>query len=145
MVIIMEEKEVVLKLYHNLDMGVIGIESIENKIEARNLSKIILSQKEEYMKLKQEMIPLCKKYDVQDKELGIFVKMNSDVMANMKTLMDSSDSHIAKMMLEGTNKGLIQLEELLNHYNGNDDEIIKMLEKVLDFEQKNYDELKIYL
>ena len=141
----MEEKEVVLKLYHNLDMGVIGIESIENKIEARNLSKIILYQKEEYMKLKKEMIPLCKKYDVQDKELGMFVKMNSDVMANMKTLMDSSDSHIAKMMLEGTNKGLIQLEELLNHYNGKDDEIIKMLEKVLDFEQKNYDELKIYL
>lgn len=145
MVIIMDEKEIVLKLYQNLDMGVIGILSIEDKIEMQSLAKVILNQKEEYIKLKKEMIPLCKKYDVLDKELGTFVKMNSDLMANMKTLLDSSDSHIANMMMEGTNKGLIQLEELQNHYSGKDEKIISMLQKVVDFEHQNYEELKIYL
>ncbi len=141
----MKEKEVVLKLYQNLDMGVIGIESIEEKIESRNLSKIILNQKKEYDKLKGEMIPFCKKYDVEDKELGTFVKMNSDIMANMKMMMDKSDSHIAKMMIEGTNKGLVQLEELLNHYDGVDTELRAMIEKILDREKENYEELKVYL
>lgn len=141
----MKEKEVVLKLYQNLDMGVIGIESIEDKIETQNLAKVILEQKEKYNQLKKEMISLCKKYDVEDKELGTFVKMNSDLMANMKTLMDHTDSHIAKMMLEGTNKGLIQLEELLNHYEGNDEKLISMIQKIIDEERKNYEELKIFL
>ncbi len=141
----MKEKDVVLKVYQNLDMGLIGIESIEEKIKSRNLSKVILSQKEEYAKLKKEMTPLCKKYDVEDKELGMFVKMNSDIMANMKTLMDSSDSHIAKMMIEGTNKGLISLEELLNNYQGKDEKITSMIKKVLIFEHSNYEELKIFL
>lgn len=141
----MKEKEVVLKLYQNLDMGVIGIESIEDKIETQNLAKVILEQKEKYNQLKKEMISLCKKYDVEDKELGTFVKMNSDFMANMKTLMDHTDSHIAKMMLEGTNKGLIQLEELLNHYEGNDEKLISMIQKIIDEERKNYEELKIFL
>lgn len=141
----MKEKEVVLKLYQNLDMGVIGIESIEDKIDSRDLSKTILNQKKEYDKLKSEMISLCKKYEVEDKELGVFVKMNSDLMSNMKTMMDSSDSHIAKMMIEGTNKGLVQLEEMLNHYDGNDEKIKEMIEKILDREKENYEELKIYL
>ncbi len=141
----MKEKDVVLKLYQNLDMGVIGIESIEDKIDSRDLSKTILNQKKEYDKLKSEMISLCKKYEVEDKELGIFVKMNSDIMSNMKTMMDSSDSHIAKMMIEGTNKGLVQLEELLNHYDGCDDKIKEMIQKILDREKENYEELKIYL
>jgi len=141
----MKEKEIVLKLYQNVDMGVIGIESIEDKIESESLSKVILNQKDEYNKLKEELIPLCKKYEVEDKELGTFVHLNSDIMANMKTLMDSSDSHIAKMMLEGTNKGLIELEELLNNYDGQDEKITKMTKKLIDFEHQNYDELKIYL
>jgi len=141
----MKEKDVVLKLYQNLDMGVIGIDSIFDKIETQSLSSVILKQKEEYNKLKKEMITLCKKYDVEDKELGAFVKMNSDLMANMKTLMDHTDSHIAKMMMEGTNKGLIELEELLNHYEGADEKILSMIQKVLDFEHQNYEELKIYL
>ncbi len=141
----MKEKDVVLKLYQNLDMGVIGIESIEDKIDSRDLSKTILNQKKEYDKLKSEMISLCKKYEVEDKELGIFVKMNSDIMSNMKTMMDSSDSHIAKMMIEGTNKGLVQLEELLNHYDGCDEKIKEMIQKILDREKENYEELKIYL
>ncbi len=145
MVRIMKEKEIVLKLYQNADMGIIGIESIEEKIESRNLSKVILNQKEEYQKIKNELIPLCKKYEVENKDLGTFVKINSDVMANMKTMMDHTDSHIAKMMMEGTNKGLIELEELINHYEGNDQKITEMIQKVIDIEHKNYEELKIYL
>jgi len=141
----MEEKEIVLKLYQNLDMGVIGIQSIEDKIESRDLSKIILSQKQEYEKLKEEMIPLCKQYGVENKELGSFVKMNSDIMANMKTLMDHSDSHIAKMMMEGTNKGLLQLEEIKNNLNETNEKLSKMLEEILLFEKNNYEELKVFL
>ena len=85
------------------------------------------------------MISLCKKYEVEDKEIGLFVKMNSDIMSNMKTMLDSSDSHIAKMMIEGTNKGLVQLEELLNHYDGFDEKIREMIEKILDREKENYE------
>lgn len=141
----MKEKDVVLKLYQNVDMGVIGIESVSEKIESRSLSKVILDQKKEYEKLKTELVPFCKQYKVENKELGTFVKMNSDIMANMKLMMDSTDSHIAKMMMEGTNKGLIQLEELLNHYDGDNQDLRKFIEKMIDFEKNNYEELKLYL
>ena len=141
----MKEKDVILKLYQNVDMGVIGIESISEKIESRSLSKVILDQKKEYEKLKTELVSFCKQYKVENKELGAFVKMNSDIMANMKLMMDKTDSHIAKMMMEGTNKGLIQLEELLNHYDGDNQDLRKLIEKIIDFEKKNYEELKLYL
>ena len=141
----MKEKEIVLKLYHNVSMGVVGIESIEDKIESRSLAKIILKEKESYNKLKSELAPFCKQYDVLDKELSTFVKVNSDLMANMKTILDHTDSHIAKMMMEGTNKGLIELEKILNHYDGQDEKLIQMIEKIIEEEKQNYEELKIFL
>ena len=141
----MLEKEVLLKLYQNVEMGIVGIESLENKIESRSLAKLILNQKKEYEILKEKLVSLCSKYNVEDKELGSFAKISSDIMVNMKTLMDKSEHTIAKMMMEGTNKGLIQLEELLNNYQGKDEKILDLIKKTIDLEHQNNEELKIYL
>lgn len=141
----MEEKEVILKLYQNIDMGIVGIESIEDKIESRALLSTVMKQKEEYLSYKEKMLSFCKDYNVQDKDLGPMAKMSSDMMSNMKLMMDKTDSHIAKMMMEGTNKGLIQLEELQNHYQGSDQKLIKMMEDTLKMEQQNNEDLKVYL
>ena len=141
----MLEKEILLKLYQNVEMGIVGIESIEEKIESRSLAKLILNQKKEYEKIKEKLVSLCSKYNVEDKELGAFVKLSSDMMVMMKTLMDKSEHTIAKMMMEGTNKGLIQLEELLNNYQGKDEKIIQLIQETIDLEHQNNEELKIYL
>ena len=66
-------------------------------------------------------------------------------MVGMKTFMDKSDNKIAKLMMEGTNKGLIQLQELLNHYNKHDCRLVKYLEQMIEIEHKNNNELKVYL
>ena len=141
----MLEKEILLKLYQNVEMGIVGIESVEEKIESRSLAKLILNQKKEYEKVKEKLVSLCSKYNVEDKELGAFVKLSSDVMVTMKTLMDKSEHTIAKMMMEGTNKGLVQLEELLNNYIGKDNKIIELIKEIIDLEHQNNEELKIYL
>ena len=141
----MLEKEILLKLYQNVEMGIVGIEAIEDKIESRSLAKLILNQKKEYELLKEKLVSLCSKYNVEDKELGSLVKISSDVMVTMKTLMDKSEHTIAKMMMEGTNKGLIQLEELLNNYQGKDEKITELIKETIDLEHQNNEELKIYL
>ena len=141
----MLEKEILLKLYQNVEMGIVGIEAIEDKIESRSLAKLILNQKKEYEVLKEKLVSLCSKYNVEDKELGSLAKISSDVMVTMKTLMDKSEHTIAKMMMEGTNKGLVQLEELLNNYIGKDNKIIELIKEIIDLEHQNNEELKIYL
>ncbi len=141
----MLEKEILLKLYQNVEMGIVGIESVEDKIESRSLAKLILDQKKEYEKIKEKLVSLCSKYNVEDKEIGTFAKLSSDMMVTMKTLMDRSDHNIAKMMMEGTNKGLIQLEELLNNYQGKDQKIIDLIQDTIQLEHQNNEELKIYL
>ena len=145
LVIKMLEKEILIKLYQNVEMGIIGIEDIEDKVESRSLLKLLLKQKDEYSKLKEKLVELCAKYNVQDKEVSSIAHVSSQMMVTMKTMMDKSDSHIATMMMEGTNKGLIQLEELLNNYKGNDEELIELIKKTIELEHQNNDELKIYL
>lgn len=141
----MDEKEILLKLYQNVDMGIVGIETIYNQIATKKLKKKIKSQCKEYIILKRKLSKLCKHYKVTDKELGPFVKLNSELMVVMKTMFDKTDSKIVKLMMEGTNKGLIQLQELLNHYNKKDKKLVKIIEEILELEHQNNNELKNFL
>ena len=141
----MNEKEIVLKMYQNVDMGIVGIDAIISQVQDKKLRRLIQSQRKEYELLKKNIKKLCKKYKVVDAELGAFVKLNSNLMVGMKTFMDKSDNKIANLMMEGTNKGLIQLQELLNHYNKHDRKLVKYLEAMIAIEHQNNNELKIYL
>ena len=76
-------------------------------------------------------------------EFGSNLKETLDNM--YETMMDKSDHTIAKMMMEGTNKGLISLEELLNNYSGKDEKIVKLIQEVISLEHQNNEELKIFL
>ena len=83
--------------------------------------------------------------NIIQKDLSSMAQVMSDVMANMKLMGDSSVSHIAKMMMEGTNKGLIELETLQNHYQGKDENLKKLISTIIQMEQKNNEALKNYL
>ena len=72
-------------------------------------------------------------------------KVTTYVMANLEMLKDDSSSNIAKLMIEGSNKGIIEINKNLNSYNNMNSKIIKLAKKLLATEQHNIDELKIYL
>ena len=86
-----------------------------------------------------------KKYGKEKQDINPVAKMSSYMMSKMKLMKDSSSSAIAKMMIEGSNKGIIEITEKLNNYPKDDQEIVDLANKLLDIEQKNLDDLKDFL
>ena len=72
-------------------------------------------------------------------------KVSTKIMSEMSMLKDDSSKNIAKMMIEGTNKGIIELTEHINAYDNNDAEIIVLANKYKDILENNIEELKRYL
>ena len=72
-------------------------------------------------------------------------KISSYMMTQMKTMSDSSTSNLAKMMMEGSNKGIIEITEKLNNFAEQDEEIVALANKLLETEQNNLDNLKQFL
>ncbi len=48
-------------------------------------------------------------------------------------------------MMEGSNKGIIEVTKIKNEYQGDDEEIKEMIDRFLATEQHNLDEVKKYL
>ena len=132
-------------IYQNAQMGVVGIKDIIGKVENEKFEKLLNEQKADYQNICDEAIEILKKYGKEQKELNKMAKISSYMMTQMKTMSDSSTSNLAKMMMEGSNKGIIEITEKLNNFAEQDEEIVALANKLLETEQNNLDNLKQFL
>ena len=132
-------------IYQNAQIGIVGIDDIITKVEDKEFEKLLNEQKADYENICNEAIQILKKYGKEQKELNKMTKMSSYMMVKMKTMTDCSTSNLAKMMMEGSNKGIIEITEKLNNYEEKDEEIVSLANKLLETEQNNLDDLKKFL
>lgn len=140
-----EEVEFLNYIYKNAEMGVIGIDDVIGKVSNEKFAKLLKSQREDYDSICTEAEDILKKYGKQNEEVGTMAKMSSKMMSEMKFLKDDSDQTVAKMMMEGTNKGVIEITEKTNAYNNTDAEIVVLANRLKAMLEKNIDDLKKYL
>lgn len=64
---------------------------------------------------------------------------------NMKTMMDDSQNNLAKLMYNGTNMGIIDIAETVNHCQNAGENTLRKAEQLLSYEEKYADGLKKFL
>lgn len=132
-------------IYQIAEMGVIGINDVIDKAKKSEFRTFLEEQKKQYDEILNESEMIFTSYGAQEKEIGKMAKVNSKVMSEMKLMKNKEDSEIAKMMVEGTTKGITKLESAMNAYNENDEEAVQLAEKLLASLKNNIEDLKIYL
>jgi len=140
-----KEVEFLNYIYKNAEMGVIGIDNIIKKVQDEKFENVLKTQREEYVSICSEASNILKKYGKQNEEAGTMAKVSTKVMSEMMMLKENSSHMIAKMMMEGTNKGIIEITEKINAYNNTDAEIVVLANRLKSMLEKNIDELKKYL
>jgi hypothetical protein len=65
----------------------------------------------------------------------------------MNTMMDSSPSHIAEMVIQGANMGITELQGVLNRFEGApcDDRAVDMVKGSIKYNEKVIEDMKKYL
>ena len=66
-------------------------------------------------------------------------------MINLQTLTDKSASHIAEMLIIGSNMGIINAVKNLKKYKNAEPSIIDLMNRLLKFEEDNVQQLKEFL
>lgn len=131
-------------IYQNAQMGLIGIDTVIGKVEKEVIAKIIHEQKREYEEILADAKKILLEYGVKEEEISKLKELSSKMMAKMMTI-GKSDQEIAKLMMEGNQKGVLEITAELNNYEGEDKEILKLAERLLATSEHNREEFKKYL
>lgn len=132
-------------IYQIVEMGIIGINDVMDKVSKSEFRTFLENQKKEYDDILKESETIFTSYGAKEKELGKMAKISSKMMSEMKLMKNNDDTVIVEMMVEGTNKGITKLESAMSTYNEEDEEAYKLAEKLLSTLKNNIEGLKIYL
>jgi len=131
-------------IYQNAEMGLIGLDSVIPKVTDEKLAKVMNEQRAEYEKICKDAKDILLKYGAQEEEISKMKEISTETMSKMMA-MGKDDKGLAKLLLQGNEKGITEAQENLNQYKGNDEEIIKLAKRLLATEEHNRDEMKEFL
>jgi len=126
-------------------MGVATINHLLKIVEDEKFKKQLQSQFNEYKMFHEAARDMLNKNGYDEKGIGAFDKIKTYLMINMETLTDKSPSHIAEMLIIGSNMGVINAIKNIRKYKDAEREILNLMENLLKFEENNIIKLKEFL
>lgn len=140
-----KDTELLNYIYQNAKMGIVGIDNIKNDIKDNELLSTIREQQKDYYEICNKATKILLENNEDVKDISGIAKLMTYFDAKLNTLDDKSNTNIAKMMMNGSNKGIIEIQEKLNNYEGADKKVISLAKELLRIEKRNLDNLKKFL
>lgn len=132
-------------VYQNAQMGVNTLTQLLDIVEEGELTRHIRTQQEGYRAMEAEALKLLEENGCDEKGLTAFEKIRTYLMIDLQTLGDKSASHVAEMLMIGSNMGVINAVKNLKKYGGAEKRIKALMERLQRFEEDNIQQLKKFL
>jgi len=132
-------------IYQNSQMGVHTIEQLIDMVDDEEFKRQLDSQYNEYKEIHCQAKQMLNENGYDEKGIGSLDKIKTYLMINFQTLTDKSTSHIAEMLIIGSNMGVINAIKNLRKYKETEPDIINLMKNLLDIEENNIKALKEFL
>ncbi len=140
-------EELLEELHKNVTMAKESLTDIMPKVKNADLSAELTCQFNEYDKFCNSITELLKKFGGETKTQGFMTKMSAKIGIEMNTLTDSSDNHIAQMIIEGTTMGITDTIRLVRDYENSNcsEEALSLARKIVSYQEKTVEDVKKFL
>ena len=138
-----------LSILRELNKGVkIGMDSItfvSDKVGDEVMKDNLSYQYKLYNEILDETSDLFSKYGEVPNDSDLGTKMMNWTGVQFNTMTDKSNSHIAQLLIQGNNMGIIEGRKLLNQNPDADEDIKNVLNKFIKIQENNVEKLKTFL
>ncbi len=142
-----KEAEMLESLYKNVKMGSDSIIKLMDKVSGNEFKSALTKQIDGYEKIAERVRKHLNGMGVTAKEENPMIKLWSSVGMAMNTMMDSTDSHIAQLIAEGSTMGITDGIKLLREYENTSvsEEALGFAREIIKFEEHNLETAKKFV
>ena len=132
------------ELYKNTTMGGDSLINLMDKAEDPAMRSEMTRELEKYREYSNRAAELLGERGLKPEEPGMMAKAGSKMGMAFNTMLDTTTSHLAELMINGAVMGIININKQLNSAE-HDGEARKLAEDVLAFEKSTADHLARFL
>ena len=142
------EMELLAYLEENIRMGKEALCTLQSKLEKTDnkIKSAIVESLEEYKKFDHKCKALAHREEEKEKHGNLFAVLMTKMSSNAEFAKDNSDSHIADMLIQGYNMGIIDITKKLKKYKREiSEEIANFAIEYRDMMERRLEVMKEYL
>lgn len=141
----LDDKEMLQFIMKTAEMGCRGINAIKHYANSEKMSNALRSQNIEYGRIYHNAYNMLRERNQPSCHVSPMSSSMAKMVVNRQMKNDSSDPHIAEMMIRGNTIGVQKTSRRIRQYNKSDESISKLAQKLMATEQANIEEMKSYL
>lgn len=139
------EVEFLKQLHQASQMGRDALEHVNSNIAQGKLREAVEKDIFDYSDVCSQITEKLEERDEKPKSVGKIPQKMAGMMIDLKIKEDTADSEVAKMVIDGTTKGVTEITTKLNDFSDIDNDLKNIAYKLLWVQQKNIDEMKGFL
>lgn len=140
-----QELTIYKEIQKNTEMAMTALDTIADKIFDDQLAVQSSRQAMKYSEIHNMALDEILKAKAQPYQTSYMSNMMLKAGIHMNTMMNTSTSHIAELLIKGSNMGVLEMTKVLNHNEDAGDKPVGLARQLLDFEEQNIERLKKYL
>ena len=140
-----DQEKILTAIRQNAEMGTSSIKQIFPSVQDSALKNELRHQLNEYSSQLSTVNRQMSNLHLKGKPISPMTRAMSAVGIKMKTAADNSTGNLAKILVQGTNMGIIEINKALNHSTTASDRLVNQARDLLSKEQHYLDRLKAYL
>lgn len=137
--------ELYKEIQRNAEMGMKAIDTIQDKVYDDDLSLQLSKLNMKYVELRNKSLQRLVEGKAEPYHSNAVQDLILKSGIHMNTMLNTSTSHIADMVIQGSTRGVTQMCKSMNRYGGSAKESVEMAKEFMDFEENSIKRLKKYL
>ena len=121
------------------------VDYVLEKVCDENMRQSLSSEYDEYNKIVQRVNNEFNKYGETPDDQPMMTKMMGWTGIQLNTLTNKSNSHIAQLIIQGNDMGIVKCQKLLNHNPKADESVKNILTDFITMQQHNIEKMKTFL
>lgn len=139
------DRNVLREVEKGARMGLTAIQTIENKVYDDRLLLDLHRQALKYTEYKDRAKGMLQDAGEHPGQVSPAGTGMLKAGIHMNTALNTSTSHVAKLVIQGSNRGITDMCKALNHNGTAGKYAMEIAKELMDFEEKSIERLKQYL
>ncbi len=140
-----QEVAVYKEIQKNTEMAMRAIDIINDKIYDEDLSRQMSRQSLKYSEIHNQAVSQLLQAKAEPYHESHVENLMLAGPIHYNTLLNTSTSHIAEMLIKGSNQGILDMNRILNRNAEAGEKPTMLAQQLISFEEKNVERLTKYL
>ena len=140
-----EDAKMFQEIQKNSSMALKAISTISEYVHDASLSRALYGQSRILENIRNRAVDKLLEGGEEVHQNSVVSEMMLNGGIHMNTLMDTSTSHIAEMVIKGNQKGITSMWKMMNHSAAAGKESVELAKELADFEVSCMEQMRGYL